>query len=120
MSFCSDEKADRCGEPWSFNFGPEPANALSVRHLGEACLKKLDVDMILKYEKVDYKEASLLELDINQALHILQWHPVLSFNETITLTCEWYSNFYKGNFITEKQIETYLELASKRDLIWTN
>lgn len=119
LSFCEDDKVDQKGEPWSFNFGPNSANAVPVRLLGEACLEKLDVEMVLNSEKVDYPEASLLELDINQALHILQWRPVLSFDETIELTCNWYSKFYTNNYITDKQIETYVELASKRELLWT-
>lgn len=69
------------------------------------------------------KESTFLKLNCDKALQYLNWHTILSFDETVKMTGDWYKAFYSGekdmyNF-TVDQIEEYTNLAQKRGLIWT-
>ena len=97
-------------EGW--NFGPESENVIDVQHLVE---KLIEI-----YQKGSWKdisnptnlhEANFLSLDINKAKYQLQWNPVLSFNETMQLTIDWYKNYKQKNVfdICKKQISYYQE-----------
>ena len=61
-------------------------------------------------KKVFY-EAKLLKLNCGKAYRILKWKSLLSFNETIKMTTEWYREFYmkKKNMlkISIQQINYY-------------
>ena len=64
------------------------------------------------------------KLCCDKALHILEWVPVMNFEETIQYTVDWYRNYYEGPNkevykFTNKQIESYIKLASKRKIVWT-
>lgn len=54
----------------------------------------------------------------------LNWHSVLTIDECLQMTAEWYKIFYAGssNELTYKfctqQIANYVESARKRNLIW--
>ena len=41
-----------------------------------------------------FYESGLLKLNCDKALHILNWHAVLDFEETVALTADWYRAFY--------------------------
>ena len=69
------------------------------------------------------KEATLLSLNCDKALHLLDWHATLSFEKTVEMTASWYKAFYAGekdmyNF-TVNQIKGYAELARNQGLLWT-
>ena len=83
------------GEP--FNFGP-PANQ---NH------KVLELVQVMSryWDKVRWEEDSgsgeklyesgLLKLNCDKALHHLNWKAILSFQETVRLTVEWYCSYYE-------------------------
>ena len=69
-------------------------------------------------------ESTLLKLNCDKALQILNWNSVLDFPETIRMTGEWYQDFYGQEFnsiakITSRQIEEYTEMATQANLAWT-
>ena len=75
----------------AYNFGPLPADHLSVKELVE--------DVIQTWGSGSWKdisdplqphEAGLLKLDIGRAKKELQWDPKLSAKEAITWTINWY------------------------------
>ena len=46
-------------------------------------------------EKQPY-ESGLLKLNCDKALHQLNWHASLSFQETVKMTAEWYCSYYEN------------------------
>lgn len=68
------------------------------------------------------KESALLKLSCDKALHELGWRPVLSFEDTIRLTAEWYKRYYSGGkemyAFSAEQIGFYISEASRAGLPW--
>jgi CDP-glucose 4,6-dehydratase len=68
------------------------------------------------------KESTLLKLSGDKALSLLDWHAVLSFEETVRMTAEWYKGFYSGGkdmyAFSIDQIKEYTLLAEKQKLAW--
>lgn len=108
----------------AFNFGPDQKVDKPVAEL---------IEMFVSYwgnavwkqaqSKVDKQESTLLKLSCDKVLHLLDWHAVLSFEETVKMTADWYKRFYGGEKdmyrFTIKQIEKYACLAEKQKLAWT-
>ncbi len=108
----------------SFNFGPLAQKNHSVLEL---------VDSMAKYwDKVKWHveqnsntgpyESDLLKLNCDKALHFLDWHAVMGFDETVKMTAEWYRAYYqeprKIIEITNQQISEYMKAAKKMNLSW--
>ena len=68
------------------------------------------------YFRIIIKNLFLVDWSIN-------WQATLEYKDTIRFTSEWYYDFYKTSTDmykkTKKQIEEYLSLAEKRELLWT-
>lgn len=108
----------------SFNFGPSDDVNRTVEELitefveiwGDSKWYTLNADS-------EKKEATLLKLNCDKALHYLKWHTILSFEETVKKTANWYKTFYDSKKemydFTMQQIEEYIDLARKRGLVWT-
>jgi CDP-glucose 4,6-dehydratase len=67
-------------------------------------------------------ESNLLRLNCDKALHHLKWHAVMSFEDTVKLTADWYLNYYNSSSsahqITSKQINLYTQKAMQKALFW--
>ena len=109
------------GEP--FNFGPKTDNEASVNDL----LKELKRNWNELNWTVDpsglkgKSEAGLLKLSCDKALRRLDWKAILSFEETIKFTADWYKQFsvsQEMEKMTMKQINEYCALANERGLSW--
>jgi CDP-glucose 4,6-dehydratase len=111
------------GEP--FNFGPPAHQNHTVLELVQA--------MGEHWEQVRWKdisdqhdgphESGLLKLNCDKALSYLQWQAVLSFEETVRMTTEWYKHFYQqseGSMLafTLDQIGEYTAIVKKKGLPW--
>lgn len=108
----------------SFNFGPQSQQNYSVLALVK--------QMAIHWERVRWKdvsgeidlpyESSLLKLNCDKALHSLNWHAVLGFEDTVRMTTEWYKTYYQQpeliSAITESQISAYTAIARKQGLAW--
>lgn len=107
----------------SFNFGPDQKVNKSVDELIRIFLTFWgDAEWKHEKSKSNKKESTLLKLSCDKALHFLNWHSVLSFNETVRLIAEWYKAFYKKktdmyNFSLE-QIQYYVSEAKRQNLKW--
>ena len=113
----------------SFNFGPKAENNHTVRELIDS-LKSYwtgesgDEVSYRTHEQSQFKEANLLKLNCDKALHMLDWSPVLTFEEVVEFTGSWYSHYYQGaahrelNDLTVNQIRTYMNFARERGLRW--
>jgi len=70
-------------------------------------------------------EANLLKLNCDKAHAGLNWHSVLTIDECLQMTAQWYKFFYTVPLrdsmydICTQQIAEYGERAKSRSLIWT-
>jgi CDP-glucose 4,6-dehydratase len=110
----------------SFNFGPHPKVNQSVGDLITEMAEywpgaewKFEQEM-----NSDKPESTLLKLNCDKALQLLQWNSVLDFLETVQMTGKWYQDYYSQGpssilETTSKQIEEYTKLAVQSNLAWT-
>ena len=96
-------------EAW--NFGPTEE---SMKHVGEVA------DLIVQNwgdgswqcepEKNAPHETNILKLDINKARTRLRWNPVLSIEQAVSSTVDWYKHYKERNMyrFCVQQIESYM------------
>lgn len=107
----------------SFNFGPAAEVKASVEEVVRS-LKMYWPGFLYEVNQAEDegKESTLLKLCCDKALAYLDWHAVLSFEETMEYTATWYLNYYeadKDNFVfTKEQISKYCQRAKERGLSW--
>ena len=94
-----------------FNFGPLISSNKNVRTLVTEIIRCWGKGE-WTYNKEDaMHEASLLNLTIDKAYHLLHWHPVWDFEKTITNTVLWYKESSASparlRDITSSQIKEY-------------
>ena len=70
------------------------------------------------------KEATLLKLCCDKALHQLEWHAALNFEDTVAMTARWYRAYYHQDgadmmSLTRHQIDDYTRIAAEQGLSWT-
>lgn len=101
----------------AWNFGPDLESMITVEEL----VKKL----IVYWGSGSYKDLSgelenephetrCLMLDISKAVSQLKWRPTLDVSESIRLTVDWYKNKDVDYDFCVKQINEYLDMASKK------
>ncbi len=108
----------------SFNFGPTIAENHSVLELvkimGKSWSKVQWEDC--SSNKKELFESSLLKLNCDKALGMINWQSTLTFKETIRFTIDWYKEFFEFNEnICEKsssQIDEYIKLAKNFPQNW--
>lgn len=107
----------------SFNFGPNSDVVKSVRELVNLFLKYWGEGDWKYIPEENKKEASLLKLSCDKALKRLCWKPLLSFEETIAWTAQWYKQYYSHNqqlySYAASQINQYIHKGIEQGLAWT-
>ena len=102
-------------EGW--NFGPGTESEQSVLSLAESLVSALGTgELLIQSKKNAPHEAKFLRLNASKAAAQLSWRPSLNFEETVSLTADWYVRWANGEpvrAITERQIETYLDDAGE-------
>ena len=58
--------------------------------------KQVDWKITKKRKKNSFYESKLLQLNCKKAQKKLHWRSVLNFNETISMTINWYKEFYEN------------------------
>lgn len=112
------------GEP--FNFGPPAHQNHSVLSLVQSMAKYWDkVRWENKYDSEEEPyESGLLKLNCDKALHFLDWHANLNFQQTVQMTAEWYRSFYENPLnihqITFKHIEDFVKIAKSNEISWAS
>jgi CDP-glucose 4,6-dehydratase len=77
-----------CG-PW--NFGPYPCNIVTVEDLVKEMIHQWGNGRYTVPEREQKnKETDMLVLDINKAVHLLKWHPVLTLKKSVQFTIDEY------------------------------
>ena len=92
----------------SYNFGPNSNNVCNVENL----IKKIKIRVPeLKFSisnKNNYVEENFLSLSSINSNKDLHWFPLLTLDESINSTIDWYENFISNNkIITFEQIVKY-------------
>ena len=108
----------------SFNFGPSVGANKSVKELiGEFIGYWGEGSWTQEQNVVRKKENSLLQLSSEKALNSLQWNALLSFDEALRLTSEWYRAYYDGEedmyAYSIGQINYYTLKAVEEKISWT-
>lgn len=102
------------GEGW--NFGPQEGTLSTVEQVAEMIVAAYGAGRIeVRNQKDAPHEAGLLCLDITKAKERLGWMPVLSLEDTVRMTVEWYRDFRKldAGALAVRQITEYEELCRK-------
>ncbi len=112
----------------AFNFGPGYAANISVFTLLSALNQRLTgmpiSEAVTINPEADQREAGLLKLNWDKAHAMLQWSPVLNFEETIEATADWYQTMLTGNDdmarYSQRQIAAYIEQAKSHAIPWAS
>ena len=94
-----------------YNFGPEPANELTVEELIKISIQTWGSGSYqVEIDPNQLHEAGLLKLDITKAKSDLDWKPFLNASETIEWTIDWYKtpSAEKANK-TARQVSEYFD-----------
>ena len=69
-----------------------------------------------------HHESNTLMLDSTKIKRLLKWSPILSINEAIKYTTDWYKAYYKRSRnmqeFTLKQIDNYIKKAKELNMKW--
>ena len=99
--------------PTALNFAPDASSFRSVSDLVQAFTVRWDGRPGWRLDTAEHPhEASQLTLDATRARSLLGWRPLLSFDEAVTWTADWYQAFWNGDDIgavTRRQIDAYSE-----------
>lgn len=109
------QQPEQFNEAW--NFGPESENIVNVGGLVEKLIEKNEKGSWEDTSNPNaVHEANLLSLDINKAKSKLGWNPILSFDETIEFTTEWYQKYPTQDVyqLSLSQINNYTNLWKSR------
>lgn len=109
-----------CG---GWNFGPKDEMNYTVHELlNEIGKIENSVNIMLNNDTKKLYEANFLKLDISKAQRLLNWNPVLSFNETISMTVNGYIDdiLEKHDILQTRleQIYSYYNRARNIGSIW--
>jgi CDP-glucose 4,6-dehydratase len=121
----SQDHPSKFAEAW--NFGPLVESICTVKVLAENVIKTWGSGEINLNDKIDLKkhEAQLLSLDITKVITKLEWIPVLSLEECIRMTIEWYKYSIENPDkclydYTVNQIKEYCEISKQKKKNWMN
>ncbi len=108
----------------SYNFGPLSEVNRSVEELISAFSRRWGKGKwsVEKMKDNSKKESTLLKLNCDKSLRDLRWHAVLSFEDTVKMTADWYASYYsdyKNMYgFTVRQIQSYVKRAAAYGLPW--
>jgi len=109
----------------AWNLGPEDDSHMTtvdlverfIHYWGEGSWQDLSV-------KDAPHEAKLLKLNCDKAHAELHWHSVLTIDECLQMTADWYKGFYRENqnkdvySLCVEQLHTYMDKAAEKNMYW--
>jgi CDP-glucose 4,6-dehydratase len=115
----------------SWNFGPGAVAAVPVKRLVELFEERWEgsngtparAGASQHYPAAPH-EAHTLRLDITRAEMILDWHPILSIDEAVGLTADWYRSVlddaagWDPQIVCDAQIDAYTTRAEAAGIAW--
>jgi CDP-glucose 4,6-dehydratase len=109
----------------AFNFGPSNRANQSVSNLVDALCRYWPNSQweISSSPSETAKEFVLLQLNSDKAKVVLEWFSVLSYEDTVAYTGEWYENYYSDSGrqsldVSQNQIRSYTKSALNQGLQW--
>jgi CDP-glucose 4,6-dehydratase len=110
----------------AFNFGPRAEQNRTVTDLlesmAEVWMAKIASEPFKVTDNIPFKEAGLLKLNCDKAVFYLKWDATLDYTQTVGMTAEWYSEYYRKSSdmfeITNFQINEFESIATKRGSDW--
>ena len=106
-----------CSTAW--NFGPDSHANITVLELVKKIASYWSVITYNELEYIGPHEAGILKLDSSLARAKLNWKPVLTIDDTINFTTDWYrEKFENNNVISEKQLQRYLTKDLEKSSVW--
>jgi len=105
----------------SWNFGPDINDTATVRDVLDK-LQSFWPELNWKLDNIDNPhEANLLQLNSLKARSILGWEQILSLDESLKMTSDWYSSYLNNKeIISVQQLNEYQNLAKKKSANWIN
>ncbi|NDV63049.1 CDP-glucose 4,6-dehydratase [Puniceicoccales bacterium CK1056] len=100
----------------AFNFGPTLDSNRPVAELVEEILKHWPGSWDDRSDPNALHEASLLNLAIDKARHVLGWEPRWDFEQTIANTVDWYRQVHDNSSNTLEMTEKQITLYSKNNV----
>ena len=110
LLLCRKMAEDQGSYDGAWNFGPESEGAVSVSRLVSAFIRHWGSGAIdISGEQKKFHEAGILMLDIAKSVSLLKWKPLLTLDDAVRMTAEWYRNSGSRNAYTlcAEQIEEY-------------
>lgn len=97
----------------AWNFGPNQNSIVNVEKVVQKLIKEWETGSYECAKKSDNElhEATLLNLDISKAIHLLNWSPKWDIEKTIEKTAEWYKN-YKSEDVYDLCVRQIMEYTS--------
>jgi CDP-glucose 4,6-dehydratase len=105
----------------AFNFGPNLSSNRTVAELVIELIENIGGEWIDASDPGALHEASKLNLAIDKAFHLLKWKPILSFEDTLKMTADWYQAEMSGELLrklTQNQILSFQNTARIIGLEW--
>ncbi len=96
----------------AWNFGPDKNAIFSVKEIVDKIINyigKGSYEFSLKKENDKFHESKVLLLDNSKAYENLGWKPLLTLEEAIKMTCDWYLEEKIGYDFDVNQINDYLK-----------
>lgn len=97
----------------AYNFGPQLSDALPVEEMLQLAIDNWGKgEYVVEQTEDQLHEAGLLKLDISKAVVELKWNPKMNARQAVSITMDWYREFFKGNNIslfTDLQIKSFLQ-----------
>lgn len=103
----------------AFNFGPHITSNRNVKLLVEEIIKHWGSGKWNHLKQETVHEASLLNLTVDKAYHLLQWQPLWDFNTTVENTVTWYKQTFEKT-IHPKEITLHQILSYQKNFKFTN
>jgi len=124
LGVCLWEDPEKYSGGW--NFGPPNEAHVTV---GEIVTRFIQAWGAGQWKNISFpgafREATALRLCCDKAATYLGWRNVLSLEQSIAMTTDWYKIFFSGpvqeslyDFCAE-QISQYVQMARNRKLVWT-
>jgi len=99
----------------AYNFGPEPANEMPVRDLVGVMLDTWNRPQHpVEITPSALHESTYLRLDSSKAKRDLGWRPLLSFEETIAWTADWYRTYVGDPALAADLVQAQITAYERR------
>ncbi len=123
------EGKEEFAEGW--NFGPNGESNIAVEHVVKKMKEhwnKISCELSTSpaprfpdSPTPSFHEAGLLKLDCSKAHSRLEWKPVWDFNKTVSVTAQWYKEFYENDKISsQKDLDEYIRDARNKGISWAS